>query len=111
MTRAALIRWAPLAVFVALPSILILPFLLSGKMLYGHDVVSVFHYSRITIAEAFRSGRLPVWDPHVMAGFPLLAAVQGAGFYPPTWPCVVLPAGPVLVPSVAKLLHLSLALA
>ena len=28
-----------------------------------------------------------------MAGFPLLAAVQGAVFYPPTWLCVLLSAG------------------
>ena len=62
-------------------------------MLYGADVVSVFHYSRIVIADAFRSGRLPVWDPHVMAGFPLLAGVQGAVFYPPTWFCVLMSAG------------------
>lgn len=86
-------RFGPLAVFVFVPSFLILPILFSGKMLYGHDVVSVFHYQRIVIAEAFREGRLPVWDPHVMAGFPLLAAVQGAVFYPPTWLCVVMSAG------------------
>src|SRR5438105_6599193 len=85
--------WIPAAVFVAVPSILILPILFSGKMLYGHDVVSVFHYQRIVIAQAFREGRLPVWDPHVMAGFPLLAAVQGAVFYPPTWLCVFMSAG------------------
>ena len=86
-------RFAPLAVFVLLSSFLILPILWKGKMLYGHDVASVFHYQRIVIAEAFREGRLPVWDPHVMAGFPLLAAVQGAVFYPPTWLCVFLSAG------------------
>jgi hypothetical protein len=62
-------------------------------MLYGADVVSVFHYSRIVIADAFREGRLPTWDPHVMAGFPLLAGMQGAVFYPPTWTCVFLSAG------------------
>jgi hypothetical protein len=62
-------------------------------MLFGIDVVTVFHYQRMVIAEAFRAGRLPVWDPHVMAGFPLLAGVQGAVFYPPSWLCVVLSAG------------------
>lgn len=61
-------------------------------MLYGADVVSVFHHSRIVIAEAFRAGRLPVWDPHVMAGFPMLAEPQNAIFYPPAWFCIVLSA-------------------
>lgn len=106
MTRAALLRGIPLAVFAAVPALLILPVLLDGKVLYGHDVVSVFHCSRITIAEAFRSGRLPVWDPHVMGGFPLLAAVQGAVFYPPTWLCVLLPAG--LFWTLSATMHLTL---
>jgi hypothetical protein len=99
-------RWAPVVVFVAVPSILILPILFSGKMLYGADVLSVFHYSRIVIADAFRSGRLPVWDPHVMCGFPLLAAVQGAVFYPPTWLCVFMSAGTFW--TLSALLHMSL---
>ncbi|MBI3854221.1 MAG: hypothetical protein HY293_00870 [Planctomycetes bacterium] len=93
MTRAAVVRWIPPLVYVLIPSFLVFPILFSEKMLYGHDVVSVFHYSRIVIAEAFREGRLPVWDPHVMAGFPLLAAVQGAVFYPPTWLCAFMSAG------------------
>jgi len=62
-------------------------------MLYGADVVSVFHYSRMVLADGFRSGRLPLWDPHVMAGFPMLAEPQSAVFYPPTWLCVLLSAG------------------
>lgn len=93
MTRTSIARWAPGAVFLLVPSALILPIAFRGGLLYGHDVVSVFHYSRIFIAESFRAGRLPLWNPHVMAGFPLLAAMQGAVFYPPTWLCVVLPAG------------------
>jgi hypothetical protein len=86
-------RWLPLAIFVLVPSVLILPILFSGKMLYGADVVSVFHYSRIVIGNAFRSGKLPVWDPHVMAGFPMLAEPQNALFYPPTWLCALMSAG------------------
>jgi hypothetical protein len=103
VSRARFIHaWA----FIAPPSFLILPILFSGKMLYGADVVGVFHFSRIVIAEAFRAGRLPVWDPHVMAGFPLLAAVQGAVFYPPTWLCIAMPAGAFW--TVSALLHMIL---
>jgi hypothetical protein len=95
-----------MSVFVGIPSLLIGPLLVAGKMIYGADVVSVFHYSRTVIAESFRSGRLPVWDPHVMGGFPLLAAMQGAVFYPPTWLCVAMTPGTFWTSSV--LLHLVL---
>ena len=100
-------RYVPLAVFILVPSALIVPALWDGDMLYGHDVVNVFYHQRVVIGQAFREGRLPVWDPHVMAGFPLLAGVQGAVFYPPTWLCVVLSAGAFWTFSV--LLHLILA--
>jgi len=85
-------RWLPPVAFIGIPSALILPFFFSGQMLYGSDVISVFYYSRILIADAFRSGRLPTWDPHTMAGFPLLAGVQAGVFYPPSWLCVFLSA-------------------
>lgn len=93
MRVLALRRAIPITVFLLVPSILILPIMLSGRMLYGADVVGVFHYGRIVIADAFRAGRLPVWDPHVMVGFPMLAGVQAAVFYPPTWLCVLMSAG------------------
>jgi len=100
-------RFAPLAVYLLVPSFLILPALFAGEVLYGHDVASIFHHQRRVIGQAFREGRLPVWDPHVMAGFPLVAGVQGAVFYPPTWLCAFVSAGPFWTFSVW--LHLILA--
>lgn len=93
-------------VFVGFPAALILPILINGNMLYGADVSSVFHYSRIVIADALRHGRLPVWDPHIMCGFPLLAELQNAVFYPPTWFCLILPAG--VFWTLSALVHLAL---
>lgn len=86
-------RFVPPALFILVPTVLVFPFLFQGRMLYGHDVVSVFHAQRIVVAEAFREGRLPVWDPTVMGGFPLMAGMQAAVFYPPTWLCLILSAG------------------
>lgn len=83
------LRWIPFLIFA---SALLIPTVAKGFMLGGADVVSIFHYQRIVIADAFREGRLPIWDPHVMAGFPMLAEPQSAVFYPPTWLCVILPA-------------------
>jgi hypothetical protein len=36
-------------------------------------------------------GRLPLWNPHVMAGRPFVANAQSALFSPFTWPMLVLP--------------------
>jgi hypothetical protein len=99
-------RWLPIAVYILVPSILILPILFSGRMLFGSDVVNLFNYTRIFIAESFRSGNLPTWDPRTMAGVPLLAGVQGAVFYPQTWLCVFFSAGTFWTLSVG--LHLFL---
>ncbi|MBV8882078.1 MAG: YfhO family protein [Planctomycetaceae bacterium] len=103
----ALRRWLPIGLFVVIPGALLLTYLVNGIMLYGADVVTVFHYARLVVAEAFRAGRLPVWDPHVMAGFPLLAGVQAAVFYPPTWACVGMSAGAFW--TLSAWAHLSLA--
>ena len=99
-------RWFPVALFLGIPSFLVFPILIRGQMLAGADVLSVFHYSRIVIADAFRGGRLPTWDPHVMAGFPMLAEPQSAVFYPPTWLCLLLSAGAFW--TVSAWMHLAL---
>jgi hypothetical protein len=59
-------------------------------MIYGHDLWEVFVFTHRFVVDELRAGRLPAWDPHVLAGFPLLAAVQAAVFYPPTWLGIVL---------------------
>ena len=39
--------------------------------------------SRVFSAQMFRSGSLPLWDPHIFSGMSHLAIVQAAPFYPP----------------------------
>lgn len=39
--------------------------------------------SRVFSAQMFRSGSLPLWDPHIFSGMSHLAIVQTAPFYPP----------------------------
>ena len=41
-----------------------------------------FHPDNQVTAEAFRAGRLPLWNPHQMAGFPQLAMSLYGVFYP-----------------------------
>lgn len=100
-------RWLPAAVYIAVPSILILTALRSGEFLMGVDVIGGSYYLRGEIGKALASGRLPVWDPHVMAGFPLFASGWSAVLYPPTWLSVVLSPGAFW--TATALLHMILA--
>lgn len=83
----------PYAIFVLLPTILVGKAVAGASMLAGGDVRSVFYFSRGFVGQELRSGRLPTWDPHTMCGFPLLAGMQSAVFYPLTWPVLVLSPG------------------
>jgi hypothetical protein len=44
------------------------------------------------VAQAFRAGRLPLWDPYALSGKPLLANDQSAPFSPFTWLALPFPA-------------------
>ncbi|MEW6273373.1 MAG: YfhO family protein [Thermodesulfobacteriota bacterium] len=91
-SRRGLRRVSPsLVVLLALPVLLLLPVLQPGRMIFGRDLWDVFFFMHRLVADELRAGRLPTWDPHVLAGFALLAAVQAAVFYPPTWLGIVLP--------------------
>lgn len=87
-------RWAaaygPPGVLVGLPALLIVAGVPRGQTLYGSDVVNQFLYQRGMIGERLAAGDFPVWDSTTACGFPLLAAMQSAVFYPFTWATAVL---------------------
>ena len=58
---------------------------------YLTDPVYVFHPQMQKAREAVRDGRLPLWDPNIGAGRPLLAAQLSAPLYPLTWLSFALP--------------------
>lgn len=95
------------AVLLLSPVVLLAPAIGPGRTVFGIDFEIVFYFTRAWVASELRAGRLPVWDPHTMAGFPLLAAVQAAVFYPPTWLQLILP--PAAFWSVITWLHLAFA--
>ncbi len=47
------------------------------------DGVLQFHVWRDLVFDAWGKGQLPLWNPYQLAGTPLLANSQSAGFYPP----------------------------
>lgn len=65
--------------------------LAAGRFLVAADA---FYYSyplRTVAWRAIRDGALPLWTPHVMAGYPLLAMSQLGLGYPLTWGYLFLP--------------------
>jgi hypothetical protein len=40
---------------------------------------------RVLIGQMLSQGELPLWNPYIFAGMPLLASIQPGALYPPTW--------------------------
>ena len=45
------------------------------------DVFSEIYIWKYLVAESFKLGQWPLWNPHVFSGFPLLAAFSGGALY------------------------------
>jgi hypothetical protein len=48
---------------------------------------------RVQLGRAIAAGHLPLWDPYIFAGMPLLATVYPGTLYPPNWLFAILPVG------------------
>ena len=59
--------------------------ILFGQIPFFRDLATYFYPIKYSVAQAFQAGSLPLWDKHMAAGFPLMAGLQSAVFYPPTW--------------------------
>ena len=78
-----------LAALLTLAALILLFFwkiALTNRVLAGLDVFGYFYPYRDVVSEALRSGRLPLWNPYLFMGAPLLANSQAAVFYPLHWP-------------------------
>jgi hypothetical protein len=75
----------PFLPIVLAPFILLAPVYLSGQAMFwgtpALQFVPWWHWAW----ETLRAGQLPLWNPLVGMGAPLLANYQSALFYPPTW--------------------------
>lgn len=79
------------ALLLLVPALLLAPAIGPGRAIFGVDFAHVAYYVHGWVTTQLAAGRLPVWDPHQLCGFPLLAGVQVATFYPPAWLHLVLP--------------------
>jgi hypothetical protein len=55
------------------------------------DLVNYYYPVADLVGRALARGELPLWDPASCSGIPLLATLQPAVLYPPTWLAAVLP--------------------
>jgi hypothetical protein len=89
--------------------LLFAPLLAPGRVLANRDIL-VFH---LPLAACFRNlvagGGLPVWNPWLNGGQPILSNPSYAAFYPLTW--LGLPLPPVYALSLSILLHAAIAFA
>lgn len=80
-----------LLLLAALPFVLFWPVALGRQVFADGDL---FHYNYPllhTIARQWKAGTLPLWNPYLFGGTPLLATMQGGVFYPPNLLLLVLP--------------------
>ncbi|MBN1178866.1 MAG: YfhO family protein [Anaerolineae bacterium] len=80
----------------------------AGRVIAGGDLSAYFYPYWAEATRAMHAGRLPLWNPYLFMGVPLLANSQVGVFYPLNWPLwLLLPAHRSLHWSIV--LHLALA--
>jgi hypothetical protein len=65
--------------------------LLTGEVPFFRDLITYFYPLRFALHESYMAGKLPLWNPQMGMGFPLLADFQSGAFYPPHWLLAALP--------------------
>jgi hypothetical protein len=84
-------RWIDVAALAGLAALTLVFFwriALTNRVLVGLDVFAYFYPYRDFAGEALRAGRLPLWNPYLFMGAPLLANSQAAALYPLHWPLI-----------------------
>ncbi|MGP0031774.1 MAG: hypothetical protein ACLPVF_14855 [Acidimicrobiales bacterium] len=90
--RARLGPLWPYVVLIALPAaIFVLPDLLGGHLLMSGDNVQQNYPLRVLTGSLLRHGQLPLWDPYIFSGSPLLAGFNAGAAYPLIGLFVILP--------------------
>jgi hypothetical protein len=106
--RERLAGLAPLAIAAAFLAALAGQLLLPGRILATRDVAQ-FHLPLRTALVELAHGGLPLWNPWLSGGQPIVSDPSYAVFYPPTWIAALI--GPGASLSLYAVLHLGLAFA
>jgi hypothetical protein len=90
--RGFLVDAAALLALAVLTLIFFWKIALTNRVLAGLDVFAYFYPYRDFASAVLRAGRLPLWNPYLFMGAPLLANSQAAVLYPLHWPLLWLSA-------------------
>ncbi|GIK42490.1 MAG: hypothetical protein BroJett011_63230 [Chloroflexota bacterium] len=85
MTRSWLTYLLAVIALITLTLLFFWKILLTNLILAGVDTFLYFYPYKAYASEALRQGRLPLWNPHLFMGAPLLANSQVGLFYPLNW--------------------------
>lgn len=76
---------------VALPVLVNVPFALAGHPVLDGDNLTQNYPLRVLAGQLIAHGRLPLWDPGIWSGVPLLAGWNAGAMFPGTWLFAILP--------------------
>lgn len=83
-------HWLPWLPLVLGPSLLFVPALLAGRGLFWGTPLLQFTPWHSYAKQLLAAGQLPLWNPALGMGAPLLANYQSALLYPPNWSLLLL---------------------
>lgn len=98
----------PLLLFLLLPILSFPELIFQQRTLYRGDLTWIHYPLRILAAEQWRAGDIPLWNPYVLSGMPLLADAQ-IGVLQPLNALFLLPLPPYRILTLFVLLHFPLA--
>lgn len=101
-------RWLTALILIAIPLLFFYPALLGQVVLMPGDGWVQNFGVRVLAGKMLASGQLPLWNPYIFAGTPLLASVYPGVLYPPNWLFAILP--PVAAMNAVVLLSYELAI-
>ena len=73
------------AALILLPLIYFFPAIIGMITLVPGDGLTQNLGVRVLIGQMLRAGHLPLWNPYMLAGTPLLASIYPGALYPPNW--------------------------
>ena len=96
-----------ITVLLAILVVFFSPILFTLRSYYIRDITYIFHPWKTLVAEMLQRGELPLWNPYVYSGMPLMANMQSAVWYPLSliFNCFPFPAAL----TASTLLHISIA--
>lgn len=89
--------WYAAAAMAVLVVAIFHTFIFSDAVLFGTDMVPMGHMMRQVVADFWRSSlSIPVWNPYILCGLPVVDAMHGDIFYPAALLYLFLPLGKAL---------------